>query len=219
MKYVHPKPAPVKAFTLIELLVVISIIAVLAAILLPVMNSVQNRARVVQAVNDERQIVGCVMAYKAEYGHAPVPVDYRTNEEYTFGDNDLKSAVLIEILSDDISKNYGETDTTVTLVQTLNPNNTSYMNWPVAKNAINPKGGLGIKDGQPYDPWGGVYIVRVDANGDGTVPNPYSGKSAGGDPLNFTAIAWSFGKDLTGGPIGIDKNTGVAADDVISWQY
>ena len=222
MNYVYPKPKSTTAFTLIELLVVIAIIAVLAAILLPVMSSVQNRARVIQAVNDERQIVGSVMAYKAEYGHNPVPTiptDYRGNDEYTFGENNLKSAVLIEILSADISKNYGETDATVALVETLNPNKTSYMTWPVAKNATKPRGGLGPKDGQPYDPWGRTYIVRIDANNDDMVPNPYAGKSAGGDPLNFPVIAWSFGRDGLGGQIGIDKNTGVAADDVISWQY
>ena len=143
MNCIHPTFRRTKAFTLIELLVVIAIIAILAGILLPVIASVQNRARVIQAVNDERQIVGCVMAYKSEYGHTPVPTGYKGNDEYTFGENDLKSAVLIEILSADISKNYGETDATVTLVEQLNPNKTSYMTWPIAKNGANPKGGLG----------------------------------------------------------------------------
>ena len=218
---IHPrsKTRLLAAFTLIELLVVIAIIGVLAAILFPVLSNVQNRALVVQAASDERSLVGSVMAYNAEYGHTPTPVGYRTNDEYTFGENDLKSAVLVEILSNDTSGNYGETGTTVALVESLNPNHTSYMSWPVAKNATKPKRGLGPKDGQPYDPWGRTYIVRIDANNDGKVPNPYSAASAGGDPLNFPAIAWSFGRDGLGGAIGIDKNTGVAADDVISWQF
>ena len=107
---------------------------------------------------------------------------------------------------------------TVTLVKTLNPQLTSYVDWPVAKNVKAPKGGLGYNDGQPYDPWGRTYIVRVDANGDNMVPNPYKAGTAGNDPLNFQCISWSFGQDGQAGAIGIDKNTGVAADDVISWQ-
>ena len=212
------KHRPSNAFTLIELLVVISIIIVLVAISLPILSSVQNRASVVKAVNDERWIVGSVMAYSAEYGHTPVPVDNRGNDEYTYGENDLKSSVLMNILSANIKKTYGESDATVALVQSLNPNMTSYFDWPVAKNATKPRSGLGPNDGQPYDPWGRTYIIRVDANNDGLIPNPYSGSSAGGNPLHFQAIAWSFGRDGLGGPLGTDKNSGVAADDVISWQ-
>ena len=206
------------AFTLIELLVVIVIIGVLAALLLPLMSLVQNRANIVKARSDERQIVGSVMAFSAEYGRTPVPPDYRGNDQYTYGEADLKSSVLMNILSANISKQHGETDATVTLVENLNPSMTSYFDWPVAKNAVKPKGGLGPNDGQPYDPWGRTYIIRVDANGDGLVPNPYSGSSAGGDPLHFQAIAWSFGRDGLAAAIGADKNSGVAADDVISWQ-
>ncbi|MGH7943203.1 MAG: prepilin-type N-terminal cleavage/methylation domain-containing protein [Limisphaerales bacterium] len=50
------------AFTLIELLVVIAIIAILAAILLPVLQSAQERARVAQCLNNKKQMaLGWVM--------------------------------------------------------------------------------------------------------------------------------------------------------------
>lgn len=50
------------AFTLIELLVVIAIIAILGAILLPVLQSAQERARVAQCINNKKQMgMGWVM--------------------------------------------------------------------------------------------------------------------------------------------------------------
>ena len=49
-------------FTLIELLVVIAIIAILAAILMPVLQSAQERARVAQCLNNKKQLgMGWVM--------------------------------------------------------------------------------------------------------------------------------------------------------------
>lgn len=56
-------PNPRKGFTLIELLVVISIIAILAALLIPTITMIRENARVQQNNNNMRQIIGAQIAY------------------------------------------------------------------------------------------------------------------------------------------------------------
>jgi len=64
------RPCRQSAFTLVELLVVISIIAILAALLLPALQSARVRAKVVQCASNERQIGAGMSAFLADHDGA-----------------------------------------------------------------------------------------------------------------------------------------------------
>ena len=60
-------PLPKSAFTLIELLVVIAIIAVLAAILLPALNSARNRGQGISCLSNEKQLAQIYLFYADDH--------------------------------------------------------------------------------------------------------------------------------------------------------
>ncbi len=68
-----------RAFTMIELLVVVAIVAILAAILLPVFAQARGRARNAQCLSNLRQVGGAMALYMADsddlFPHALDPVD------------------------------------------------------------------------------------------------------------------------------------------------
>jgi hypothetical protein len=71
--------------------------------------------------------------------------------------------------------------------------------------------------GRYFDPWSTNYVVRIDCDYNNQVGNPYTADTgAGPTTLSQGVIAWSLGKDGTGGSGA--KNSGASDDDVISWQ-
>ena len=73
MKNIFRNRTKLASFTLIELLVVIAIIAILAAILLPALNSARERGRTASCVNNLKQIAAAAAMYVDNFDGYTVP--------------------------------------------------------------------------------------------------------------------------------------------------
>ena len=227
------------AFTLIELLVVISIIAVLAGLLLPVVSKVTENARKVSAKSSETQVVSAINSFQTDYGQYPVapPAGGAANNSDTQYGIDGHNSTLFNVLRATETSSGAANPATV-----MNTRNIVYFEGKNVKNEAVPKDGfvttttgkstankVQFQIGDFVDPWGNAYYVRIDTNYNNVVTNPYSDAAGTGtdDPtkldasiLRLGAICYSFGLDGTAGlngttPVSPYTNIG---DDVVSWQ-
>ena len=191
---ISSRPSTSRGFTLIELLVVISIIAVLAGILLPVANSVLERAKRVDAKVTENSIITAVKSYQTEYGQYPVvPASPPTDTTYDItgsegmaqaGRNGLLFNVL-RALNNPTSGSTGGSGSSTPAYLGLNSRRIVYFESKDVKNPSEPRGGFipsasgtvkikaGYNTGDLVDPWGGLFCVRMDSNYSDAVVNPY----------------------------------------------
>jgi prepilin-type N-terminal cleavage/methylation domain-containing protein len=219
------------AFTLIELLVVIAIIIILAGLLFPAYQAVQNQAKRTQAKNDLTQIVTAVNAFYTEYGMYPVAAA-ATDTCFNWGDGACASQQRFPFNSTLLNELRActATDTSCSAPASLNTRQIVYISPPIVKDPNNPKSGIGTiaanaSRGKFFDPWGAPYNVVIDSNYNNSVPNIYGAQSVGGagvDPILQGVVAWSNGTDLQVGTnsnyVYKDPTTGAQSDDVISWQ-
>ena len=194
---------PRAAFTLVELLTVIAIIAILAAMLLPVLAAAKKHAQKVQARLQCQDIATAIEKYDSDYGRFPVSSTAQTaagTNDFTYGGvfktpsgpltvgtpvggTILSNAEVIAILMDNTSLANG-----VNTNHIRNPQQTIFLNPKMS--GYNPSvdqgqapGGVDV-NGVYRDPWGNPYVISMDLNYDesckdsfyclNTVSGPYN---------------------------------------------
>ena len=177
------------AFTLVELLVIIAIIAVLAALLLPVGGGPRRAGKIARARMETGMISASIAAYQGTYGRFPVSSNVvnlaaAAKSDFTYGGPALKTVLgpgnwtadnseVMAILLD--LENYGNGTPTINKDHVMNPLRTKYLN----ANMVNDTNSAGIgKDGIYRDPWGNPYIISLDLDNDGNCRDAFYGLRA-----------------------------------------
>ena len=192
------------AFTLIELMVVVGIIALLAALVLPVLNVMSKKGMVQEASANVRGIVMAWKSYKNEYGNWPV-----TSAGRLFG-NLSGSQIAQEASSDGLLMN------AVVMNHIMYPNSSEYGLGSGADNnsvclTYNPKRITFMAYNQGYlntagdfvDPWDRPYRFLFDLDDNGRVTRAGLNATSVYDEV----IVWSLGPDE------LDPS-----DDIRSWE-
>jgi len=177
-----------RGFTLIELLVVISIIAILAGLLLPVIAKARTTAKIAQAKVEINGIAAAISKYEADYSRFPASQKLRANAgdgDFTFGTIYLGQDAMQHPLTNKktqtlprIANGYPYENCNAEVMAALLDRTNYFLNFNHAMNPnkigyltakeVNDKGpspGVGA-DGVYRDPWANPYIITVDLNYD-----------------------------------------------------
>jgi prepilin-type N-terminal cleavage/methylation domain-containing protein len=217
-----------KAFTLVELLIVIAIIAILAAMLLPVINVAEQHAKKTQAKLECSNIANAIQEYESDYSRFPVSSAVQasgfTNFTYgnTFqtpsgtpyavgssinGGSILTNSDVIAILLDltNYVNGFNSDGWTANTNHMKNPKRSIYLSnthpsgWDMSMLGKSvPQPGIG-NDLVYRDPWGNPYVITMDLNEDNNAVDSFYG---------LTSVASSTGTATAPGLVGLSWDAG-----------
>jgi prepilin-type N-terminal cleavage/methylation domain-containing protein len=152
-------------FTLVELLVTIGIIAMLAALLLPVVNIAIEKAEIAKAQTEMANISSAIRGYYKEYGLMPCHNNgYRDHTFLAKGSPSGKTQDEVMDILRDVETDYNRNHTN-------NSHRIVFLEVPVQAMTGEDKDGNTYTedDGYYLDPWENPYMICMDTDFDGEI--------------------------------------------------